>query len=100
MAHRQVHFQHAGVGGEPQHLPGPIGIEGQHPTELRLAPGRRSLGNHAQQNFQGLAGQGWQEQAPVLRPHLQGKHLPQDPLGEVGQGQAQTGGPRGADELP
>ena len=40
VAHRQVYFQHAGVGGEPQHLPGPFGIEGQYPTELWLAPGR------------------------------------------------------------
>ena len=88
VAHRQVHFQHAGVGGEPQHLPGPIGIEGQYPTELWLAPGRRNLGNHAQQAFQGLAGQGWQEQAPLLRTHLQGEHLPQHSLGEVGEGQA------------
>ena len=45
-----------------------------------------------------MAGQGRQEQVPVAGTHLQGEYLPQHSLREVGQGQAQAGGPRGPNQ--
>ena len=48
VADRQVHLQHAGIGGEPQHLPMLIGIPGQDATQFRLLPGVAMGGQAAQ----------------------------------------------------